>query len=492
MTQAAATRACEQCGQSFPYEGTTRRYCSERCRYRHKDQALRSNPERHARQAAQQAAWMAANVDWRNARRRERTLARRLDVPATECLHCAAAMPARKLRVYCSDDCVMAAWRKAKAAETEPRPTPAPRRRIVTVAGEREATSEASEQLASSPYELPAPDLGRHVPGVVCELLLGGVPGIVEHRHARLLHGLLSHAIGRDHDAMRPAFALVPYAHCRSQWAVWCASHDDARRLHTSPYAGTLFGRDVRVSLGLPHRVHLPRYQPGRYTVRIDTVTLVHVRSNGTHTHTVKTAPTAESLANTLTTTLARFRLGLEVAPADLGLALLSHETMPDRLHTGSESHWRNVDDGAAVPGLLSGWVGTVVVEVSAVGRTLLECARWMGLGGRVSLGLGRIAVRDVTDSAERSRAVGRFFVTPHAVERYRERIEPVAYDVALGRLIRASADARLAKRYPDGQALYRTGKPDRLAFVVAPCAEPGERSHAIVTVLGPPARSAT
>jgi hypothetical protein len=78
------------------------------------------------------------------------------------------------------------------------------------------------------------------------------------------------------------------------------------------------------------------------------------------------------------------------------------------------------------------------------------------------------------------------------AVERYRERIEPVAYDVALGRLIRASADARLAKRYPDGQALYRTGKPDRLAFVVAPCAEPGERSHAIVTVLGPPARSAT
>lgn len=92
---------------------------------------------------------------------------------------------------------------------------------------------------------------------------------------------------------------------------------------------------------------------------------------------------------------------------------------------------------------------------------------------------------------------VGKFFVTPHAVRRYIERIQPdLGYEAALGEVIKLVEEARYIRPYanpglPPGQ-LWR-GPPvgprsandrrSRLRFVVVPNERPGYLP-AIVTVL--------
>ncbi len=66
--------------------------------------------------------------------------------------------------------------------------------------------------------------------------------------------------------------------------------------------------------------------------------------------------------------------------------------------------------------------------------------------------------------------AAGRWFVTPHAVQRYRERLDRSAtYEQALAQLIRWSAAAVL--KHPDwhpGIDLYRSPKPWRARLYVS------------------------
>lgn len=82
--------------------------------------------------------------------------------------------------------------------------------------------------------------------------------------------------------------------------------------------------------------------------------------------------------------------------------------------------------------------------------------------------------------SEERTAARGRWFITPHAVERYIERVEPgLTYEQALGRLIDLSNAARHVKTYPrqpdspsekyrHGYELWRGPRPMRLRCWVA------------------------
>lgn len=64
---------------------------------------------------------------------------------------------------------------------------------------------------------------------------------------------------------------------------------------------------------------------------------------------------------------------------------------------------------------------------------------------------------------------MGRWFITPHAVTRYRERIRPKAsYAQALGELIAMSASAHRVKVREDGAEEWRGGKPLRLRFRVS------------------------
>lgn len=74
----------------------------------------------------------------------------------------------------------------------------------------------------------------------------------------------------------------------------------------------------------------------------------------------------------------------------------------------------------------------------------------------------------------------GKWFITPHAVRRYQERIDPtLTYNEALTALIRHSEKARRVKHWRDNLTLYRSGKPQRLRFLVA------EDGSTLVTVYG-------
>lgn len=65
-------------------------------------------------------------------------------------------------------------------------------------------------------------------------------------------------------------------------------------------------------------------------------------------------------------------------------------------------------------------------------------------------------------------KAKGRFFVTPHAVHRYIERVHPgISYERALGEIIEAAAGAHYVKDYNSGQ-YWRGPKPMRLRLIVA------------------------
>lgn len=73
--------------------------------------------------------------------------------------------------------------------------------------------------------------------------------------------------------------------------------------------------------------------------------------------------------------------------------------------------------------------------------------------------------------------AAGLWFVTPHAVERYRERVKHarrLSYEQALAELIRASHTAKFKGTREGGAMLFRGPKPLRLRFVVQPPPEPG------------------
>lgn len=77
----------------------------------------------------------------------------------------------------------------------------------------------------------------------------------------------------------------------------------------------------------------------------------------------------------------------------------------------------------------------------------------------------------------------GRWFITPHAVRRYIERIAPrLTYEQALAELVRYSDTARRVKEISPGVALYRSGRPHRLRFRVS---ETGPGLPQLLTVMG-------
>jgi len=65
--------------------------------------------------------------------------------------------------------------------------------------------------------------------------------------------------------------------------------------------------------------------------------------------------------------------------------------------------------------------------------------------------------------------AAGAWFITPHSVRRYIERIEPgLTYEQALGALVRLSTEAQRVRDIAPGLALYRGPKPLRVRLRVA------------------------
>lgn len=76
----------------------------------------------------------------------------------------------------------------------------------------------------------------------------------------------------------------------------------------------------------------------------------------------------------------------------------------------------------------------------------------------------------------------GPWFITPHAVHRYIERVRPhLTYERALSDLIEESRRAHAVKEIQPGLWLWRGGKPRRLRFRVSVM---GSGAPQLVTVL--------
>ncbi len=71
------------------------------------------------------------------------------------------------------------------------------------------------------------------------------------------------------------------------------------------------------------------------------------------------------------------------MAPADVALRILATDTQTENVIIG---HLNG-------QGIVRGWTGRVVMDVSPLGRWLLDCAERLGLGGRTAFGFGRVRV---------------------------------------------------------------------------------------------------
>jgi len=79
--------------------------------------------------------------------------------------------------------------------------------------------------------------------------------------------------------------------------------------------------------------------------------------------------------------------------------------------------------------------------------------------------------------------ARGRFFVTPHAIDRYRDRVHRgINYDRALDEILEMCERAHYVKDYHGGAQCWRGPKPMRLRLLVAPST--GDELPQVMTIL--------
>ncbi|MEN6535535.1 MAG: hypothetical protein ABFD89_17860 [Bryobacteraceae bacterium] len=158
------------------------------------------------------------------------------------------------------------------------------------------------------------------------------------------------------------------------------------------------------------------------------------------------------SVLNGSLVTLAKLRLGL-----DIGDRICCEVTAHETERVSVQLHGKL--------GEIRGFSGHVIVRCNAVGEWLLRSAEQISLGSRVGFGFGRIRVSEFVE--EKKQAAGKFFVTPHAVKRYIQRVHRSAtYEQALGEIINELDGARFVKER-NGAELWRTGRPLRLRVVV-------------------------
>lgn len=380
--------------------------------------------------------------------------------------------------------------RHAKQAE----PEQSPDLRVATVEMPPEpqpgAPTTAPSAAPADPWQAPAPSYGTHLPGGAFEVRIvstrAGIDGPVETvdrirlEDARTVHAGVSAVLDAGHDVQAPDFSLIPTSVARHGWGVYVASDEAAARIGGASAALRVFDRQGSIRLGARVRLRAPKVSPGPQRVRLDTISPVAIRQSGILNRTYRT-PTSSSIISALLTVAKR--VGVEVTAEDLRVEIVEHETEPMEIEIGKVGEVR-------------GWSGWAVLVCNGPARWLLEVASRVGLGSRVAFGFGRVFVRDATEDEEpcydagpvrdrdryeelymllsplqrdvlaifaeaqrrgsrRSTGIeGPLFVTPHAVLRYRERIETTdSYEEALAACIDLASRARRvgpAKPDPD------------------------------------------
>jgi hypothetical protein len=231
-----ATEPCEVCGTQFIPKYRGHRFCSDQCRYRHRYQLERANPDEIAKNKARSAAWYAAH--------REEHLAR---------------VAARRL----------ANSESAKRKKSEPVP-------------------------AIEPWLLPCPELD-YLPGGFASIQLSNRQ-VFQHWQLSALHGVMTSLTG-PHLPHMPRFALLPWPR-GCGWAAYLAEDEAVRALAGREHEIRLGDKMTTIRFGTLVRVKAPRYKPGTYKVRVDAITPVHIRAYGSSM--VRITPNSRHLRGTL------------------------------------------------------------------------------------------------------------------------------------------------------------------------------------------------
>lgn len=254
----------------------------------------------------------------------------------------------------------------------------------------------------SDPWALPSPRCDAvHLPAHVVPIVLSPPRALTLHA-MNPLHGSISAALGRGHARLSEwAIRFVDRSTSPSSVVVAFARAEDAETLRARPWTLRLGRAAHTVTLGswIARMKPPPPIAPGRYRVRLDTVTPVvikhSVRVDGRRDQSRAvhhTRPTAQNFVASLACTLAP-RIGLTLAREDVLVELVEARTEPSR----------DVLRGG-VGGIrmhAAGWEGQVVLDVNAPALWLLECAaRGMGLGGRVAFGFGQVQITRLPDGA--------------------------------------------------------------------------------------------
>lgn len=82
----------------------------------------------------------------------------------------------------------------------------------------------------------------------------------------------------------------------------------------------------------------------------------------------------------------------------------------------------------------------------------------------------------------------GRWFVTPHAVKRFRERVpgaQSMSYERALAAIISDSERAHFVRVERDGTELWRVGKPHRTRYRIYPSEREGVLPQCVTVLAG-------
>jgi len=322
---------CGVCGAPYVPISAAHLYCSDRCRYA----AKCARPSWIAAQSIRSARSYVANASYRQARR---SLLRAGIDPDTR-----PEIDALRGRGVVAD------WRDVVGL---PRRSTGPR----------------------------APEYPTHL-GTYYALDLRPRPEAITLRHTRLLHGIVSHALGVPHENARGVFSLVP-SHDGCGWGVLVYEGTDAT---LTTHAVRYGGRPVTLSVvGLPRRVRAPaRLDAGRCRVVIETVTPVSWARDG---HSVAVlAPKVQTMEGACEI------IGRKVRVSHDGARVydVTHETRREAVYVGG-----HIARGSKRRGEVIALVGTINVRCNAHAAWLLSCADRVGIGGATALGFGRVTVK--------------------------------------------------------------------------------------------------
>jgi hypothetical protein len=297
-----------------------------------------------------------------------------------------------------------------------------------------------------------APYIGEYLPGaaVVISFANGRVPPL---EHGRHMHAALTRLLGVPHDELLPTFAASPYS---GGWGVYSPNLDAIKSIAQIRDVVRIGEERIEISIGPLMRLRSPKIEKrGWRTIRVDTISPVVIKSTSSKTgQTVVRQLGVSQLLNGSLAAFAKLRFGLDIGDK-ICCEVTSHETTRESIQLHGKL------------GTIRGFSGSLIVRCNAVGEWLLRVAEQISMGSRVGFGFGRIRVSSVDAQPKELHPNLGFFVTPHAIERYTQRVHRgIQYEQALSEILQEARGAHYVKNY--GSAEYwRCGKPMRLRLIV-------------------------